>query len=296
MLRLALACLFLVMATSSWAQELRRGATSDAAPMESLSLNFEKIRRSAAEAPPMESLSVNYEKIRPSAASDAVPMETLSLNFAKIPPSAQEDLDRALADPSFPRGGGDGVKGRMDYMRWARKYPDAARALEVDPALKEQALKDPKGLRKSMTQSRKRPGRAKVAEVDRAPGGQQAEGLVGEDGLRRRRLGAEESGGSSLRRPGEAAGLNPQPEPPRHGRLIRSTRPGEAAGLNPQPEPPRHGRLIRSTRPGEAVGLNPQPEPPSLGHGQRPAARAPATAVRRRKTAKGTRLGLPTRR
>lgn len=66
-------------------------------------------------------------------------------------------------------------------------------------------------------------------------------------------------------KPGEAAGLNPQPEPP--GKPAAkldtnvSTKPatvthGTAGSLNPQPEPPG------KPNPGEAGALNPQPEPP----------------------------------
>lgn len=38
--------------------------------------------------------------------------------------------------------------------------------------------------------------------------------------------------------------------------------PGEAVGLNPQPEPPGKTRPERVKNKGEEVGLNPQPEPP----------------------------------
>ena len=38
--------------------------------------------------------------------------------------------------------------------------------------------------------------------------------------------------------------------------------PGEAVGLNPQPEPPGKARPEKANNKGEEVGLNPQPEPP----------------------------------
>jgi hypothetical protein len=61
--------------------------------------------------------------------------------------------------------------------------------------------------------------------------------------------------------PGEAVGLNPQPEPPsaqQNPRLHRSN----LVGLNPQPEPPS-AEGCRSPNPSGMVELNPQPEPPS---------------------------------
>jgi hypothetical protein len=55
--------------------------------------------------------------------------------------------------------------------------------------------------------------------------------------------------------PGDIAGFDPQPDPPR---------PGDLVALNPQPEPPG-SQLVReqiSMRPGDLASLNPQPLPP----------------------------------
>ena len=75
-------------------------------------------------------------------------------------------------------------------------------------------------------------------------------------------------------KPGEAAGLNPQPEPPGRQASKMNTNvstkpatvtPGTAGSLNPQPEPPG------KPNPGEAGALNPQPEPPNKqGAGLKP--------------------------
>lgn len=64
--------------------------------------------------------------------------------------------------------------------------------------------------------------------------------------------------GAQPLKPGEAIGINPQPEPPGIQKQ-KILKPAEKVGINPQPEPPLPARQ-KPLKPG--VGINPQPEPP----------------------------------
>lgn len=66
--------------------------------------------------------------------------------------------------------------------------------------------------------------------------------------------------GAQPLKPGEAIGINPQPEPPGAPKQ-KILKPAEKVGINPQPEPPLPAGQ-KLLKPGAAVGINPQPEPP----------------------------------